>query len=657
MEPRLSPQASNGTGDQRVAAPRILVLDTSSRNLRVIERCLRALGYQVTSVAEAERLKLELRAAPAEAIVASADVSQGAGLDIVRDLYAQAPRPLPVIAVSALKLPEEVLASAPVELLMGAALHAPLDPAELARAVTKVVAPPDRAKAAEILDDLVKDLGNVGARLDPPHGDMRIEKTSIAVMLWSVDFNDWTGVLHIRDFPAGGLKLWCEFGQLVFAQTGDGGDVLRTAVEQERIAAHALPKVPLRNMEDETGLLMALRAIGMHEVDAIVNDTVLRLLRAALVLPAGRVVATEDETAVEELENPLSIPPLMAAALASQEPRSLMLHRTSSVVGRLPPSQVVDGWGFSGHEAKVLSALRKAAGEETSLDAFLKTCAGTDIELMTRTGAMLDLLLDSGFVDIQGRAFDAETERVLSELVGLIHRAQRGNKFEALGLTPDAREKQIREAGRELAKKYHPDNYFDAAPRVQETAAALFTLFQEAYTTLKTKETREEYRGSLTGASQEMAPVKGDPALSKVEVHKGKRLLDKKRYVEAVKRFRDATLHDPTNPGAQIMYGWARYLETRDASIGTQEIEKALRLDERSADAWYYLGRIAFLQKDTVRAAKRYRKALSFQESHMEAQRELRLLERREEEAGKSARESGGWGRGLLRRLAGKDEG
>jgi len=657
LEDRLASGSTSGAAGDAPSAPRILVLDTSSRNLRVIERCLRALGYSVTSVAEGERLKLELRAAPAEAIVASVDVSSGTGLDIVRDLYPQATRPLPVIAVSARRRSEEVLLNAPVELLMGAALNAPLDPAELARAVTKVVAPPDRAKAAGILDDLVKDLGQVGARLDPPVGDLRIEKTSVAVLLWSVDFNDWTGVLHIRDTPGGGIKLWCEFGQLVFAQSGDGGDVLETAVQQKRVDRKAVPDVPLRNLQDETGLLMALRAIGMHEVDAIVNDTVMRLVREALALPAGRVEAIEGETASEELENPLSIPPLMVEALASETPKSLEFHRNSSVVGRLPPSQVVDGWGFTGHSAKVLEALRAAAGEETTLHAFLTRCAGLDHDLRVRTGALLDLLMESGFVHIQGRAFDVETEQQLSELVRLIHRANRGNKFEALGLATTATEKQIREAGRDLAKRYHPDNYFEAPPRVQETVNTLFAIFQEAYTTLKNKETREDYRVSLGGTSQETAPVKGDPALSKVSVHKGRRLLGKKRYLEAVKRFRDATLHDPTNAEAQIMFGWARYLETRDAMIGTTELEKALRLDARSADAWYYLGRIAFLQKDTVRAAKRYRKALSFQETHTEAQRELRLLERREEEAGKSARESGGWGRGLLRRLAGKDEG
>ena len=264
-ESRLATGATGSTASEAIPAPRILVLDTSSRNLRVIERCLQALGYEVTSVTDAERLKLELRASPTEAIVASADMAQGTGLEIVRDLYFQTDRPLPVIAVSANQKPEDLLVSAPVELLIGAALQAPLDPAQLARAVTKVVAPPDRAKASAILDDLVKDLGLVGARLDPPKGDLRIEKTSLAVLLWSIDFNDWTGVLHIKDAGHGGVKLWCEFGQLVFAQTGIGGDVLRTAVLQGRIDEKALPNVPMRNQQDETGLLMALRAIGMHE--------------------------------------------------------------------------------------------------------------------------------------------------------------------------------------------------------------------------------------------------------------------------------------------------------------------------------------------------------------------------------------------------------
>lgn len=649
--------ATGSTASEAIPAPRILVLDTSSRNLRVIERCLQALGYEVTSVTDAERLKLELRASPTEAIVASADMAQGTGLEIVRDLYFQTDRPLPVIAVSANQKPEDLLVSAPVELLIGAALQAPLDPAQLARAVTKVVAPPDRAKASAILDDLVKDLGLVGARLDPPKGDLRIEKTSLAVLLWSIDFNDWTGVLHIKDAGHGGVKLWCEFGQLVFAQTGIGGDVLRTAVLQGRIDEKALPNVPMRNQQDETGLLMALRAIGMHEVDALVNETVIRLVGEVLKLPAGRVEAIEEETADEELQKPLSLPRLMASAFAAETPRSLVMNPNSSIVGRLPPSEIVNGWGFRGQAAKVLSVLRRATGQETTLGELLTECAGGDDAKRSQAGATLDLLLESGFLDIEGRAFDTDVEQALSELVGLIHRASRGTKYEALGVPLTASENQIREAGRDLVKRYHPDNYFEAPPRVQETVTTLFGLFQEAYTTLKTKETREEYRASISRTTGEAAPVKGDPALAKVEVHKGRRLLGKKRYSDALSRFRDATLHDPTNADAQLLLGWATYLDTRDAAAGTQEIEKALRLDEKSADAWYYLGRIALLQKDITGATKRFRKALGFQANHTEAQRELRLLERREEEAGRSARESGRWGRGLLRRLAGKDEG
>jgi curved DNA-binding protein CbpA/CheY-like chemotaxis protein len=648
-----------------MSPPRILVLDTSSRNLRVIERCLRALGYDVCSVAEGERLKLELRAAPAACIVASADVSHGAGLDIVRDLYGQVALPLPVIAVSAVRTPAQLIAEAPVELLLGATLRAPLDPAELARAITALVPPPDPVLAARVLDDLVKDMGQVGARalrgsrLEPPEGEMRLEQTPMTVLLWAIHYNDWTGVLHVRDSPGGGVKLWCEFGQLVFARSNTGRDVVKTAVIQGRIKQSALPDVPLRNLQDETGLLMALRAIGMHEVDAIVQDTVLRLVQEALLLPAGLVEAIEGETWDEELNQPLSLPPLMAKALASRPSKLEDLHRNASLVARFPPGQVVAGWGFTGQHSTVLTLLQEVSRTQTSLDKFVEKAAGDDPERRAITLSMLDLLIDSGFLEMQGRAFDVGTERELGELVRLIHGAGRGTKFDALGLDVTATGAEIRAAGRELARKYHPDNYFDASPRVQATVSTLFGLLQEAYTTLKNPATREEYRRSVSSVSTtgETASMKGDPELAKVAVHKAKRLLEKKRYREAVAGFRDGTLHDPSSVDAQVLLGWARYLESGDPTVGTQELEKALRLDARSADAWFYLGRIANLQKDTTRAARRYRKALAFQPGHLEAQRELRLLERRGEESGRSSRESGGWGMGLLRRLAGKDDG
>lgn len=72
------------------------------------------------------------------------------------------------------------------------------------------------------------------------------------------------------------------------------------------------------------------------------------------------------------------------------------------------------------------------------------------------------------------------------------------NPYEVLGVSPDATDEQIKEAYRELAKKYHPDNY-EQSP-LSDLAEEKMKEINEAYDTI-INERRNRAKGGAYGGS------------------------------------------------------------------------------------------------------------------------------------------------------------
>ena len=109
---------------------RILVLEEDDARFAAFEALAVRAGYQAVAADGAKRLVLEIRAAPLQLIVASADVSNGNGLDLVRDAYRELEAPLPVVACSAQSSASEVLQRAPRSLYLAAVLAPDPSPEE-----------------------------------------------------------------------------------------------------------------------------------------------------------------------------------------------------------------------------------------------------------------------------------------------------------------------------------------------------------------------------------------------------------------------------------------------------------------------------------------------------------------------------------------------
>ncbi len=614
---------------------RILVLETSPRSLRVIQRCLDGIGYEIVLVGDQDRLRLEIRKHEPDLILASAEVHGGSGLEIVRDLYPECKSPVPVIVYSGAHTLGVLKDITPVELLIGGFLSVPLDPGELVQTVVGLATPPDAVAAARICGDLRSEYEAYGLRLDEPAGMTDLEEAPFARTLWAVDHNDWTGTLSL-EVPGGNtVTFWFEMGQLSRAASAKGRDLLDTAIAEGRLDPARVPRVELSSEEEELGLLMALRAVGMHEVDGLRRRTQDRLLVEALGRREGLVHAAAD-TWSEEDGDPQAIPKLLMRLVAEESrrlgERLVEAHLDSIVVIRLPPKEVIRSWGLPAQDRKVLEFIERARNREISLEQLIRLAVDGDPSQRPRVRALLQLLRTVGYLDFRGKPWDGATSARIDELVIELHRVSRSNHFEVFGLDPKASDKEIAEKGRALARTYHPDTMFEEHARVQEVANALYSRIQEAYEVLKHRERREAYRATLKSKSTTSSgPRAAEPAKALVSIKKGEIKMTRKAYAVAEGHFQDATLLDPKNAKAWILLGWTSYL-TGSARAGTasKTIQKGLQLAPTSGDAWYYLGRIATLNKDSERARRRFAKAIEVEPGHVAAQRELRLLDRRE---------------------------
>jgi Flp pilus assembly protein TadD len=614
---------------------RILVLETSPRSLRVIQRCLDGIGYEIVPVVDQDRLRLEIRKHEPDLILASAEVHGGSGLEIVRDLYPECSRPVPVIVYSGAHTLSVLKDITPVELLIGGFLSVPLDPGELVQTVVGLVTPPDPVHAARVCGDLRSEYEAYGLRLDPPTGMSDLEEAPFARTLWAVDHNDWTGTLSLEPPGGGTVTFWFEMGLLSRAASAKGRDLVDTAIAEGRLDPARVPRVELSSEEEELGLLMALRAVGMHEVDGLRKRTLDRLMVEALAQRDGLVHAAADQWS-DEPGDPHAVPKLLMRLVADESrrlgERLVEAHPDSIVVIRLPPRQVIRAWGLPAKDRKVVEFIEQARNREISLEQLIRLAVDGDPTQRPRVRALLQLLRTVGYLDFRGKPWDGATSSRIDELVVELHRVSRSNHFEVFGLAPKASDKEIAEKARALARAYHPDTMFEEHARVQEVANALYSRIQEAYEVLKHRERRDAYRAELQSKSKAASgPGAAEPDKALVSLKKGEIKMSRKDYSAAEGHFRDATLLDPKNARAWILLGWTSYL-TGTIRVGTasKTIQKGLQLAPTSGDAWYYLGRVATLNKDPERARRRFAKAIEVEPGHVGAQRELRLHDRRE---------------------------
>lgn len=227
------------------------------------------------------------------------------------------------------------------------------------------------------------------------------------------------------------------------------------------------------------------------------------------------------------------------------------------------------------------------------------------------------------------------------------------DSYRVLGVHEDSSDGHIKDAYFSLVKKFHPDANPDFPKDVVYKTEEIFTNLTQAYENIATEEKRSTYKVMKEIESS------GDSPTSMYNAEKffneGKRLIKGRSYTAAREKFISALELNPKDPAYLGAATWSEFLAAEDKKSTLKklikELEKAVTMNKRIADNFYYLGTLYKYDNDMDRAERNFRKALEIDPGYIQAKRELRLIQIRSKDGSKHSKRRG---KGFWSRLFGR---
>ncbi len=225
---------------------------------------------------------------------------------------------------------------------------------------------------------------------------------------------------------------------------------------------------------------------------------------------------------------------------------------------------------------------------------------------------------------------DAATIRELEQRLEALKGA---DLFAVLGVGQDVNGGQVKMAYFKLARTLHPDTVPQGtAPQVLKLKSDLFARVGEAYRRLADDNARAAYLQELKSGTADQEQVDVQRLFLAEELfQKGSIMVKARKFADAIKMLTDAI---SANPDEAEFYAWrsaARFYAGADKRVSfaeaVKDVEAALHRNPRCAQAHYFHGGMLKLLGDNAGALKLFKKTLELNKDHVEAQREVRLLE------------------------------
>ncbi len=210
------------------------------------------------------------------------------------------------------------------------------------------------------------------------------------------------------------------------------------------------------------------------------------------------------------------------------------------------------------------------------------------------------------------------------------------NHFQVLDVPLSTTDEQVRQAYLERAKEVHPDMLAPSdPPALHQIHGELFRLIQAAYDGIKTATRRKEYLRFLEETPDDAAATDSAQVLeAEALFQQGRLMLNRRQWDAAADLLRQALDLNPDEGEYVLSLGVARMRQAAGGRTGALEDAEALFRRAREllpdeADPCYHLGRVRAQMGDPAGAVALYRAAVNRDPHHVDALRELRLLEMR----------------------------
>jgi curved DNA-binding protein CbpA len=312
--------------------------------------------------------------------------------------------------------------------------------------------------------------------------------------------------------------------------------------------------------------------------------------------------------------------------------------------------------------APSLNAPRTATGSAPAASTTTSTTTATATATSsTKAGPAIPSAPDA----IGGRPLMPADKTTYIQLAQAFATMSRIDHYAFLGVTTTAEESAIRAAYVGLARDYHPDRIAGSPladdSQVRMWIEALFKRLGDAQKTLMNAESRARYDreqkalassptgGTTSSDGRQRRPIEARNAFVMAET-----FFKKKDYAQAELHYRQAANFDPEEGLIAVGLAWCIFVNPdQPAEKRLEDARK--RLEEatkkfRSGDAAYKLGRVLREMGDEAGASKRFEDAVRLTPNHVDAQREIRIIEMRRQKA-ESEKAEGDQVSGLIGKL------
>jgi tetratricopeptide (TPR) repeat protein len=220
----------------------------------------------------------------------------------------------------------------------------------------------------------------------------------------------------------------------------------------------------------------------------------------------------------------------------------------------------------------------------------------------------------------------------VAKLAAVRDELKKKDHFEALGLTKDAQPSDLKATYFALAKCFHPDSVQTSSPpQAAQIKSELFARISEAWGVVGDDKLRNAYLDELQYGSEKVdvaAVFAAEESFQKACI-----LVKVRKYEDALKMFEEAIKLNDKEGEFYAWRGYTQFLVSKDRAAtktpALAEIDKALKMNPRCAQAHYLAGQIFKVLNDIPSAEKRFNQALSIDPLHKDAQSEIRLMKMR----------------------------
>ena len=317
--------------------------------------------------------------------------------------------------------------------------------------------------------------------------------------------------------------------------------------------------------------------------------------------------------------------------------RGVQRMKGASILARLSPysggTVTIDPATLSPDEHNIpeIAGLLAAVRQDPSVDPLLEP-HGKALYALWRTGDLQFSSPPKAAAASGGESVDSERMIRLKQQRSLV---KSQTHYERLGLAEDSKIDEVRKAFLAAAKEYHPDRHRDEPEEVRAIMAEIFSLLSDANETLSDPELRRVYTKRIkSGRSEEEDRETVKRILTAEQKFKeAEGLMRRREYSQALALFREAMELQPDEAEFLAHYGWTYYLvhqgDEQATIVAREHLDKALSMTPEGVAVLYFRAQLHKACGEDELAKRMFGKVLERRPKHVEAARELRLMEMR----------------------------